>query len=68
MGKPVPVIPLTIEQYKDITSFIYDKNLNINNFIELIKQIHIKAKESVNYQEWNSSCSNVIEEWKKLYA
>ncbi len=68
MGKPVPVIPLTIEQYKDITSFIYDKNLNINNFIELIKQIHIKAKESVNYQEWNSSCSNVIEEWKKLYV
>lgn len=68
MGKPVPVIPFTIEQYKDITSFIYDKNLNINNFIELIKQIHIKAKESANYQEWNNNCFKVIKEWKKLYV
>lgn len=68
MGKPVPVIPLTIEQYKDITNFIYDKELNINNFIELIKQLHIKAKVSATYQEWNNNYSEIIKEWKKQYA
>ena len=44
MGAPVPVVPLTIEQYMDVISFIYDNCKHINDFIQLLKKIADNAE------------------------
>lgn len=65
VGKPVPVIPLTINQYKEILKFIYSKEKNIEDFIKLIDEIHEIALTSKNYNEWFDSSNRYINKWKR---
>lgn len=67
VGKKVPVIPFTIEQYIDILTFIYGKNLNIHDFIKLISNINKNALESPNYMEWQKNINYLIKKWKTGY-
>lgn len=68
MGNPVPVIPLTIEQYSDIISYIYIKNIHVKYFVELIKSIHVNTLALNSYKEWNECINKTIIDWKKIYA
>jgi hypothetical protein len=66
IGKPVPVIPLTIKQYVEVIAFLYDKNLSIDDFKELIETIHIKTFEYEKFVDWENSIGNIINYWKQL--
>ncbi len=62
--KPVPVVPMTIKQYKEIIEVFYNHNLNINQFINLIEKIKECALNSNNYNEWFVATNNFISAWK----
>lgn len=65
--KPVPVIPLTINQYKVIMSVIYENSLNIDDFLDVIEEIHIIAKESKDYNEWMNRTNIYVQNWENNY-
>lgn len=48
--KPVPVIPLTIGQYKFIIETIYNQNLEIMELIKVLEEIHEIAKNRKTIQ------------------
>lgn len=62
--KPVPVIPLTIGQYKFIIETIYNQNLEIMELIKVLEEIHEIAKKSQNYTEWFDKTSIYVQNWK----
>ena len=64
IGEPVPVVPLTIKQYKEIIKVFYDNNLNIEQFVELIEQIRKCAFNSNTYDDWFITTGNIIDKWK----
>lgn len=67
IGKAVPVIPLTIKQYISVITFIYNNDLNIDNFKQLIEIIHKKTFDYKTFKEWEQGIDTFIEEWKLLY-
>lgn len=68
IGKPVPVIPMTIEMYENVIEFIYKKNIEIDGFINLIIQIHKMSLESENFNSWFDSTNDVINNWKEHFS
>lgn len=60
---PVPVIPLTIKQYKEIIEVFYKKNLDIDEFTYVIDFIGHIAIKSKNYTEWFDKTQNFIKNW-----
>lgn len=64
VGKNVPVIPITIKQYMDIIAFIYEYELDIYNFTDLVINISKNALKSSNYIEWESNIDKIIRNWK----
>ncbi len=64
MGKPVPVIPLTIKQYMSILEFTYEKELDIDKFKNLLTFIHEEALKSENYEIWEKNIEQYIASWK----
>lgn len=66
IGKPVPIIPITIKQYVEILSFIYEKNLSIDDFKEVIEKIHKNTFECSNFIEWEINIQKIINWWQKL--
>lgn len=64
MGRPVPVIPLTIEQYIKILSYSYKYNLKIDEFNNLLENIHKGAINCKNYEVWERNIEKYIEEWE----
>lgn len=67
IGNPVPVVPLTIKQYCYLIKNIYDKNINIIDFIKLLFDIHNIALQSDNFNVWNEKTNERIEEWINCY-
>ncbi|OIJ14029.1 hypothetical protein BKP35_07435 [Anaerobacillus arseniciselenatis] len=65
IGKPVPVVPITLKQYVDIITFIYEKDLAIEDLKSLVKLIHKKTFVFSTYKEWQENISTTIEEWKQ---
>lgn len=68
VGEPVPVIPLTIKQYKGIINVIYTNNLSIDDFLNVVEEIHEIAKKSNNYDEWMNGTALYLERWENHYA
>ena len=58
--KPIPVIPLTIEQYINILKHIYTTEKTINDFKIIIHKIHKKTFEFNNYEDWQHSINKII--------
>lgn len=61
LGKPIPVIPLTIKQYTEIIKNIYDNERDINDFYNLL---NVCATASINvddYIEWQTKINENIE-------
>ena len=52
VGKPVPIVPLTIVQYKSLISKFYDKNKDANSFAVLIDKLHNIAVHSKDFNDW----------------
>lgn len=67
VGSPVPVVPLTIKQYCHLIENIYDKNINIIDFIKLLFEIHNIALQSENFNVWNEKANKKITEWINCY-
>ncbi len=65
IGKPVPVVPITIRQYIKVIKYIYDKNLYIDDFIDLIKYIHEATLRYETFREWEQDIDAMISRWKK---
>lgn len=63
VGNPVPVIPLTIKQYKSIITVFYEKNLDILEFIGLLEQLQESALISENYDMWFDKSNQIVQEW-----
>lgn len=68
METPVPVVPLTIKQYMGIVSFIYDRNLQIDQFMELIQEMSDAAFHCCNFREWEDRLNTTIQSWKAKYG
>ncbi len=68
VGKPVPVVPLTIVQYQDIIKFIYNHNIKIGNLVELLVEIHKVAFNSKDFKIWSEKTKEVINNWKMQIA
>lgn len=65
VGVPVPVIPLTIEQYVDVINFIYSNECNIDDFKELLVGITNSSKDCDNFNIWKKGIDDCICNWKK---
>lgn len=65
MGSPVPVIPLTIEQYMKVLKYTYSHNLAIDELNNLLKYIHQGAIDCESYEEWDKNMERYIENWKQ---
>ena len=61
MGSPVPVIPLTIEQYIKVLKYTYSNNLAIDEFNKLLNYIHEEAIECDSYEQWDNNMETYIE-------
>lgn len=64
IGKPVPVIPMTIEMYNDILKFIYEHEIEICEFINLIIEIHKLSLSSKDFDCWYDNSKDAIKIWK----
>lgn len=64
IGKPVPVIPMTINMYTDVIKFIYENEININAFIQLIKDMHMLSLSSNDFETWYNGSDKCIDSWK----
>ncbi len=52
LGKPIPVIPLTIHQYINLISNSFDNNKSIDDLYQQLKNNVAKAQEIERYSEW----------------
>lgn len=68
VGSPVPVIPLTIEQYVDVITFIYNNELDIDDFKVLLERIAKNALNCENYEIWEKGITDCIHSWKWYIA
>ena len=64
LGSPIPVIPITIEQYSDIIKYSYENELEIKDLFHLLEMINKKAIDCSLYSDWESNISNYINNWK----
>lgn len=68
VGKSVPVIPLTIKQYKGVLECFYQYNRDINEFTRIIDSIRCIALKSNNFDDWFVRTEAFINEWKTQLA
>lgn len=60
IGKPIPVIPITIEQYIKIITKFYTENLNITELLNLLESLKNYALNLDNYETWNQKIEKKI--------
>ncbi|MGL5245334.1 MAG: AlwI family type II restriction endonuclease, partial [Sarcina sp.] len=63
IGKPIPIIPLTLEQYKEIITKVYNNDIEINNFVNLLEKIRESISTLNNYTEWEKDIERILKEW-----
>lgn len=68
VGSKVPIVPLTIEQYKNIISFMYDKSIKAEELVNLLNKMHESSLEIEDYNAWQKDISLIITNWKSNYA
>lgn len=64
VGRNVPVVPITINQFVEIIFCMYSNNLDIYDFTNLISSISDNAFDTKNYIEWELNIDNIINGWK----
>lgn len=64
VGASVPVIPLTIKQYKGVLECFYQYNRDISEFTQIIDSIRRIALKSNNFEDWFVKTERFINEWK----
>ena len=65
LGEPVPVVPMKLETFIKILTFIYKRNLKIDDFNALIWKISRSTSQLKNYKEWDICSNQIIENWEK---
>lgn len=64
LGAPIPVVPLTIPQYMEITRHIYANKLEIDDLKLLLDYISKSTGQCGNYQMWEQYIEESIVLWK----
>jgi hypothetical protein len=65
-GKIVKIVPVTINQFKDIAYWYVSKqDFQPNELRLLFKQVGEALQSSQSSQEWNNRLPSVIEQWKQ---
>lgn len=57
---PIPVIPLTIKNYKNLIEYIYNNNRTIDYFLKILIDLNNSALTFKNYNDWKNSIDNYI--------
>lgn len=65
VSKPVPVIPMTITQYKSIISSFYKYDLDVKVLGKLLDDIHEIALNSQNYDDWFKNSNTCLENFNR---
>lgn len=65
IGKPVPVVPMTIDAFQEIMRFCYDNKVTIAQFNSLLWKMSSVTAEIDNYQDWQEKNNVIIKNWKK---
>ena len=52
IGRPVPVIPMTINQYLRIIENIYARDYDFNDLVLFLNSIHEETKKLEDYSDW----------------
>ncbi len=68
VGTPVPVIPLTIEQYVDVVSFLYDHGCDIDDLEKLLEEIAGSSMNCRSYDIWEKGINHCIQNWKLSFC
>ncbi len=68
VSQPVPVIPMTINQYKSIINSFYKYDLDVEVLGKLLDDIHEIALNSKTYDEWFTNSNICLENFNKSYA
>lgn len=64
LGKPVPVVPMTIKQYMDVIAYAYANGKNIDDFKILLDYISKSTGQCGNYEVWEEYIGESIRLWK----
>lgn len=62
VGTPVPVVPLTIEQYGALISGFYERRAESVDLWRLLAQIAGRASDCVDYRQWEQEISRLVAE------
>ena len=60
LGTPIPVLPLTIQQYVCIISHCYNKNTTIDTFLDFLQYLLTLAKQEAHPNAWETAIENAI--------
>lgn len=64
IGKPIPIAPLKISDFKEILNYMYRNKIDINQFNELITAL-VKATRTLdNFEQWQGQMDKIIKQWK----
>lgn len=66
-GIPIPVIPLTINQYIRLLNVVYKNNIDIKQFIEFLFDIYKGTLKLERYDIWEEMIENMICSLEKNY-
>ena len=60
LGKAIPVIPLTIQQYMCIIQYCYQNEVSINQLLTFFSQLSDLARTLPSYQKWEKEIERCI--------
>ena len=63
LGKPIPVVPLTITQYVTLITYFYNKELPVSKLLQFLQKLSKLACQVKDYKDWQTA----IEEKINLY-
>jgi len=63
LGKPIPVVPITITQFQKIIKYAYENNKDIYKVAELIFSISEVTQHLTSYTDWQTNITNLIYKW-----
>ena len=65
LGKPIPVVPLTITQYATLISYFYKQELPIEKFLQCLLELSRLAGKVKDYRDWEHAIEKKICTYKQ---
>ena len=64
LGKPIPVVPLTITQYVTLITYFYNKELPISKLLHFLQKLSKLACQVKDYKAWETAIEENINQYK----